>query len=874
MRVRERGSGARRWLIGGVAAAALAAGVVVVAMTTARDESPGEVVQVTERALDVPIAMSADDATETLSTGLVELQAADLELGSDAEPQLVGLRFDNLQIPPGSSITSAHIQFASARYADAETSLVFSGHAADSAEPFSRVAGNLSSRAKTAAQVSWAPPAWFGVGELGPSQRSPELAPVISEIVGRPGWDSGNALVVLVEGEGRRSAESFDGPLSLPPILRVTWDEPVDGNTPPAVNAGVDQRIDVGEQVELAGDVQDDGVGTEPLSSVWSTVDGPVDATFEDASSPTTSATFTEPGVYTLRLSASDGAIIREDLVVVTVIDPNALPPPTRFAVIGDYGLPGPGESVVAALVQREAPDFVVTVGDNAYVPQIDDAVGAYYADFIGDYTGSFGQGASTNRFFPALGNHEETDLVGGLDDYLDYFTLPGEGIESTNTSGNERYYDFVQGPVHFFVVNSNSTEPDGRSATSVQAQWLERALGSSEAPWKVVVTHHPPYSSAPGAGQTPALRWPFGTWGADAVLSGHAHVYERLELDGVLYFVNGIGGEGAASLAPDLLPETRARYNGGFGAMFVEACAHRIEFSLHSINEGVVDTHALGSTDCSGGAVIDQTPYVYAGRDVTTPAATPLALSGVVADDSEVTIAWSQESGPGQATFAPPGAAATTVTFSQAGAYVLSLSASDGRAAVTDIVEVVVTDDRYRSIDTSVAETADDAEQRLGSGLVQIESTDLGLGVGSQPQLVGVRFGSIAVPRGATIERAYVQFAVDEVDRDSASLTISGELSSDAAPFAPLQLDISSRPVTSASVAWSPPEWLAVRAAGEGQRTPDLSAVVQEIVDQPDWSSGNAMAVIISGSGTRTAESADGQPGSGPKLHIEYSLQ
>lgn len=40
-------------------------------------------------------------------------------------------------------------------------------------------------------------------------------------------------------------------------------------------------------------------------------------------------------------------------------------------------------------------------------------------------------------------------------------------------------------------------------------------------------------------------MRWPFKEWGATAVMSGHAHVYERLEVDNLTYFVNGIGGGG-----------------------------------------------------------------------------------------------------------------------------------------------------------------------------------------------------------------------------------------------------------------------------------------------------------------------------------------
>jgi hypothetical protein len=53
-------------------------------------------------------------------------------------------------------------------------------------------------------------------------------------------------------------------------------------------------------------------------------------------------------------------------------------------------------------------------------------------------------------------------------------------------------------------------------------------------------------------------------------------------------------------------------------------------------------------------------------------------------------------------------------------------------------------------------------------------------------------------------------------------------------------------------------------------QRTPNLAAVVQEIVNRPGWASGNAMAVVLTGTGRRTAEAWDGTYA--PTLRIEYT--
>lgn len=73
---------------------------------------------------------------------------------------------------------------------------------------------------------------------------------------------------------------------------------------------------------------------------------------------------------------------------------------------------------------------------------------------------------------------------------------------------------------------------------------WLQDALGNSTAPWKVVMLHHAPFSSGTSHGSNPRTQWPFQTWGADVVLSGHDHLYERiLKNGGFPYFVNGLGG-------------------------------------------------------------------------------------------------------------------------------------------------------------------------------------------------------------------------------------------------------------------------------------------------------------------------------------------
>ncbi|MCQ3937138.1 MAG: hypothetical protein DPW18_08840 [Chloroflexi bacterium] len=255
------------------------------------------------------------------------------------------------------------------------------------------------------------------------------------------------------------------------------------------------------------------------------------------------------------------------------------------FAVIGDYGLAGQAEADVASLVKSWNPDFIVTVGDNNYpdglAETIDQNIGQYYQEFIHPYKGKYGSGSPARRFFPSLGNHDWGGS--GVKPYLEYF-----GFRS-----NQTYYDFVQGPVHFFMLDSDRNEPDGVTFKSEQAIWLKKGLAASTSPYNVVVFHHAPYSSG-RHGSTEYMRWPFKEWGADVVLTGHDHVYERLLVNGLPYFVNGLGGSEIYNFNA-ILPESQARFNQDFGAMRVEATSAYMKFQMITRAGILVDEYLIG---------------------------------------------------------------------------------------------------------------------------------------------------------------------------------------------------------------------------------------------------------------------------------------
>ena len=357
-----------------------------------------------------------------------------------------------------------------------------------------------------------------------------------------------------------------------------------------------------------------------------------------------------------------------------------AAPGTVRVAVIGDFGDGSQPVADVANLVQSWSPDAVITVGDNNYpdgaASTIDAHIGQFYHQFISPYTGSYGAGAATNQFFPALGNHDWNTAKAAA--YFNYFTLPG----------NEHYYDYVLGSVHFFVVDSDGHEPDGITSTSIQANWLRGRLAAATEPWKLVYFHHSPYTSGVTDGPTVELRWPFQQWGATAVLSGHEHNYERIVLNGFPYFVNGLGGcdDCLYPFGPPIAG-SQVRFTGEYGAMQIEASSSVITFSFITRLNDIIDTYTITAsvatvtptatgtatpantaipTATTAATIAATSTSIPTGTPVTAPTATtpPIATNTAVATTTRT---------PVSATFTP--VATVTRTATPAGSFTLSVS-------------------------------------------------------------------------------------------------------------------------------------------------------------------------------------------------------
>ena len=167
----------------------------------------------------------------------------------------------------------------------------------------------------------------------------------------------------------------------------------------------------------------------------------------------------------------------------------------------------------------------------------------------------------------------------------------------------------------------------------------------------------------------------------------------------------------------------------------------------------------------------------------------------------------------------------------------------------------------------TTISRSSDDAEQTLSSGVVDLASDDLDL---RSSDVSGMRF-ALAVPQGASISAATVSFVSKGNTSGANTFTFRVQAADNAATFSSSNGNLS-RNTSSSSVSWTPGSW------SDGQRytSPDLSGLIQEVVDRSGWSSDNHVVLLVnaSSSNKRAARTYDysGNNSQAPRLSVSYS--
>jgi len=215
----------------------------------------------------------------------------------------------------------------------------------------------------------------------------------------------------------------------------------------------------------------------------------------------------------------------------------------------------------------------------------------------------------------------------------------------------------------------------------------------------------------------------------------------------------------------------------------------------------------------------------------------------------------------------------------------------------VTAVFEVVTSP--TATVNKGLARGSDDAEEYLRAGChikfpddcvvaneVEIASRrsadDIDFGrdkIYGVDVLVGLRFTDLDIPQGAVITEARIQFQIDHGGSKPTSVTFYTQADARAPTFVEEVGNISSRSRNSAAVPWQIGNW----PDDEGKRddpnalTPNLAAVVQEVVNLPEWQEGdNALVFLFSGEGQRQAtsfEDGNNNAGQNTRLTVTYQM-
>jgi RHS repeat-associated protein len=461
--------------------------------------------------------------------------------------------------------------------------------------------------------------------------------------------------------------------------VTITVDPP---NTAPVVNAGADQTIALPSTATLTGTATDDGYprGSQ-LDVTWS---GPSGVTFADAHAKTTTATFAAAGTYTLRLTATDGALTTFDEVVITVDPQNAAPVVNAGA---DQNIALPGTATLAGAATDDGyprgSQLAITWSAPAGVTFADAHAVNTTATFAaaGTYTlrltGTDGTLTTFDEAVITVDPQNAAPTVNaGADQIVELpapATLAGTATDDGYPHGSQLSVTW-SGPSSVVFVDPHAAATTATfAAAGLYTLRLTATDGTLTTSDDVVLDVRDP-NQAPtvNAGADQTVRLP-----KTAALSAT---------------VNDDGRPSGAQLA--------ITWSGPAGVTFADPHAASTTATFHAAGTYVLritaDDSKLQASDELTVTVLpaNTAPAVSAGANQTVTLPAAATLQGTATDDgvpSPLTYAWTKVSGPADVTFATPAASATTATFTVAGTYVLRLTTSDSELSASADVTVVV---------------------------------------------------------------------------------------------------------------------------------------------------------------------------------------
>jgi RHS repeat-associated protein len=544
-------------------------------------------------------------------------------------------------------------------------------------------------------------------------------------------------------------------------------------NQPPVVNAGDDRAVSVNGTATLNGTVTDDNLPRNAaVTSVWSMVSGPGTVNFADSSSAATTATFTEPGTYVLRLSATDTALDASDEMIVTVTPPNRAPEVNAGAdqiitlpgvvrlggASADDGLPLGGTLTVAWSMVSGPGTISFADTAAAVTTAAFSEAGVYVLRLSATDTELTSADDVSVTVNPNAPNTSPVVNAGAdVSVELNYNLVQNPGNDDELVNGEIRAWSEASGSSWTRAVSGTNGFPEsvnggsffyaGETATAELRQDIDVsgfaatiAAGTQSFEWKTYVRSRVEalpdtarvileYRNASNTAMIARLdSGEIATTNAWHLLEDTrpapvATGWIRIRLiatrrtgttndayfDGIsLRAATGAGVKLSGTATDDgqpvlgALTANWAKVSGPGTVAFADAAAASTSATFSLAGTYVLRLSASDSELTSGDELTitveprNLAPVVEAGADqaVTLPATA--SLSGAVTDDGKpsgisITSLWSKVSGAGTVTFADAGALNTVATFSEAGAYVLRLSATDTEYNGSDTVTINV---------------------------------------------------------------------------------------------------------------------------------------------------------------------------------------
>lgn len=499
---------------------------------------------------------------------------------------------------------------------------------------------------------------------------------------------------------------------------------------------------------------------------------------------------------------------------------------PVRAWILGD---PGTANSNARAVrdayynyVGQDHTDMMLFLGDNAYGIGTDEEY--QFAVFENMYEDKL----KNTVAWSTLGNHDGASASSGSQTgpYYEIFTFPTQGEAGGIASGTEAYYSFDYANIHFIVLDSYDSD---RSIGGAMYSWCQADLQNTAAEWIVALWHHPAYSmgshNSDTEGRLVDMREHFlpllEMYGVDLVLSGHSHSYERS------YYING---HYDISDSFDINTHTVGPYGSGDGSPDGNGAYQ---------NPACNDPGAVYITAGSSGRISDGT----LDHEAMYKSLKELGSCVLEVEGTTLKVKFLQADNTFQDSF----------TIDKSPCYI------------------------KQQVCSEITQTFGDVEE-LADGSIYSNSSDLELIYDPVRgyQTVGLIFSNLSIPSGSWIQSAHIQFTSDNdinSPGDPSNMLISGHNLGNAPYFDGTSHEVTNREKTNETISWVPPSWTDSFANTVDQQTPDLSGIIQEIVNRTDYDQQSNIGFTLSGEGTRWAVSFDHPTQvAPPTLCVEYT--